>query len=55
MLACKPLTTQGDQIILKWTANGHYSVASAIECQFKGSMAYFPAAQVYKAKAEPKG
>jgi hypothetical protein len=54
VLASTPLSAQDDQIRWIWTTNGQYSVASAYDCQFNRSFSYFPAAQIWKAKVEPK-
>jgi hypothetical protein len=53
-LSLAALNDQPDEIIWKWTANGKYSTASAYACQFRSSMVYFPAANVWKASTEPK-
>jgi hypothetical protein len=37
------LTYQNDKIIWGWTPDSKYTIASAYECQFHGSMTYFPA------------
>jgi hypothetical protein len=53
-LSSVTLNDQPDEIFWRWTANGQYSAASTYECQFKGSLVYFPASDVWKASTEPK-
>jgi hypothetical protein len=48
------LNDQEDSISWRWTANGVYSVASAYECQFLGSMIRFKVVDIWKAKTEQK-
>jgi hypothetical protein len=48
------LSNSRDEITWKWTPNGEFSVASAYDCQFHGSMTLFLAAQVWQAKTQPK-
>lgn len=48
------LTEANDVIRWRWTAKGEYSAASAYEAQFKGSMSYFPANDIWRAHSEPK-
>jgi hypothetical protein len=54
MLSSVTLTQDRDQVFWRWSANGWYSVGSAYECQFAGSMSYFLAMEIWRAKAEPK-
>jgi hypothetical protein len=53
-LSIVSLTEDKDKITWKWTANGEYSVSSAYECQILGSMARFPAANLWQSLTEPK-
>jgi hypothetical protein len=48
------LSDNKDKIISRWSANGKFTEASAYDYQFYGAMALFPAAQVWKAYAQPK-
>lgn len=48
------LRQEKDQIFWRWTSDGKYSVASAYECQFLGSMTNFPAIKIWQAQVEPK-
>lgn len=48
------LSHEPDTMIWRWTSNGKYSVSSAYECQFRGSVAFFPATVIWRACAEPK-
>jgi hypothetical protein len=48
------LTDQRDEICWKWAASDQCIVASTYEYQFLGAMSPFPAANIWKAKAEPK-
>jgi hypothetical protein len=48
------LTDQRDEICWKWAASDQFIVASTYEYQFLGAMSPFPAANIWKAKAEPK-
>jgi hypothetical protein len=54
MLNSISLNDQDDKIIWRWTSNGYYSVALAYDCQFAGSMTYFPTTNIWKAKSGPK-
>jgi hypothetical protein len=53
-LSSVPLNDQLDEIFWRWTSNSKYSADSAYDCQFKGSMVYFPATDVWRALSEPK-
>jgi hypothetical protein len=48
------LTDQRDEITWRWTSNGKYSVASAYDCQFIGSMTSLPPTDIWTAATEPK-
>lgn len=48
------LTDSEDIITWRWTSNGQYIVASAYEAQFKGSITYFLAENIWKAQCEPR-
>lgn len=48
------LSDQPDEILWRWMTNGQNTAASVYDCQFKGSMVYFPTADVWKASTEPK-
>jgi hypothetical protein len=39
-LSSVSLSSQPDEIISRWTANGQYLVALAFECQFKDAMIF---------------
>jgi hypothetical protein len=41
-------------ILRKWTSNGKYSVSSAYECQFLGSIINFPSIDAWKARTKQK-
>jgi hypothetical protein len=43
------LSNQIDKIFWKWTPDDRFSVASAYDCQFHGSMAFFQAPVIWKA------
>jgi hypothetical protein len=47
------LIYQRDKIIWRWTSNGKFTVSSAYECQFHGSMT-FPAPVIWKASSDTK-
>jgi hypothetical protein len=46
-LSSVELTQQKDVIQWRWTSNGQYSVATAYECQFQGSIIQFPAKDIW--------
>jgi hypothetical protein len=48
------LNQEKDVIKWRWTNAGIFSVFSAYNCQFKGSISQFPATPVWKARVEPK-
>jgi hypothetical protein len=48
------LTDQPDTIKWKWIRDGTYTISSAYECQFLGTVQKFPAMDIWKATAEPK-
>jgi hypothetical protein len=48
------LNQQNDGIRWRWMADGKFSVSSAYDCQFRGSISQFPATPVWKAQVEPK-
>jgi hypothetical protein len=37
-----------------WTIDGKYSVASAYDCQFRGSIVLFTALSIWQATTDPK-
>lgn len=53
-LADVQLSDHKDEIIWKWTLDGKYSIASAYDCQFRGSIIQFPASSIWQATTEPK-
>jgi hypothetical protein len=53
-LSSVTLNDQPGEIFWRWMTNGQYSAASVYECQFKGSLVYFPASDVWKTSTEPK-
>jgi hypothetical protein len=55
-MALSPVTLndQHDSISWKWTSDGNYSVSSAYECQFLGSMSNFSSPALWKTFTEPK-
>jgi hypothetical protein len=48
------LSNKKDSTSWKWSANGKFSVASAYDCQFAGSMTTFLAPDVWSAFSEPR-
>lgn len=48
------LTQQDDEIIWRWTDSGKYTMASAYNCQFLGSMATFQPDSLWQAKTKPR-
>jgi hypothetical protein len=53
-LSSVTLTEQSNSITWRWTGDGKFSVSSAYDCQFQGSIINFLAAHIWKAKTEPK-
>jgi hypothetical protein len=54
MLASITLTSERDKIFWRWSANGKYTIKYAYDCQFVGSLTFFLATHIWKAKTEPK-
>jgi hypothetical protein len=48
------LTDCKDEITWRWSADGQFTVASAYNCRFHGSMTFFPATKVWQARSQPK-
>jgi hypothetical protein len=48
------LSDQIDKKIWKWTPYGKFSVASAYDCWFHGSMTFFPAPVIWKAASDAR-
>lgn len=54
LLSTVEMSDQADEITWKWMSDGKYSVVSAYKCQFLGAMTTLPAADIWRARAEPK-
>jgi hypothetical protein len=48
------LNQKKDSIRWSWTASGKFSVASACDAQFKGSLSPFPAMPIWQAYVQPR-
>jgi hypothetical protein len=48
------LSHQIDKIFWRWTPYGKFSVPSVYECQFHGSMTFFPAPIIWKAASDAR-
>jgi hypothetical protein len=48
------LNQEKDTIRWRWTTDGRFSVSSAYNCQFNGSISRFPTTLLWKVRVEPK-